>query len=214
MPLVRTLKRFVGSLRRDRTAFAKRKSLRPEPEALKDCSLPALVTLNAAGELTYTATADRSDDLILRHSTTFNRYFLENSGDTILLFGVSAPSGSGSDDVAFSSLDVTSIVLNLGTQADQVRVYSFVDPLTVNGQSGDDTVILGDPSGLPAGQYTLDHIDETATVNGGTGNDSLEIKDNFEPMLLFGSRPYTVTESSVSWSNALLSHPIIHEGID
>src|SRR5262249_34892400 len=139
MSLVRTLKRLVRSLRRGGNPVPRRKAMRPELEALEDRSLPAIVSLDTVtGVLTYTATAGRSDDLILRHSTTLHRYFIENSGDTILLFGVTAPFGSGTDDVAFSSSDVTSIVLNMGSEADRVRVYSVVDPLTVNGGSDDD----------------------------------------------------------------------------
>src|SRR5262245_24875114 len=86
MSLVRALRRLVGPWRRGGNTFPKRKSLRPELEALEDRSLPALLTLNAAGELLYTATANRADDLVLWHTST-NQYHIANDGDTILLFG-------------------------------------------------------------------------------------------------------------------------------
>jgi hypothetical protein len=117
----------------------------------------ATATLNiAAGVLTYTAGAGVNNSLTI--SVVSAKYIFTESAETItLLAGATGAgwTGSGTGTVTGNDTSVSSIIVNVGTGTNVVNVLSSNDPITVNGGSGDDTVIA---NGIPGALDNLRHI--------------------------------------------------------
>src|SRR5262249_12730443 len=98
--------------------------------------------------------------------------------------------GSGGNTFTVHSPSATT-VLNTGTGPDITNVETTTNPLTINGQGGNDNVILGNPAGGPT--RSVQGIAATVTITnvGGAGNQTaLTVDDSAD------TTPRTATISS------------------
>ena len=92
---------------------------------------------------------------------------------------------------------VAKVVANAGDGTDTINVLATPASVKtfVNGGAGTDTINIGEPGELFDAMFSLDRIKGEVTVNGGTGNNKLNLKDNSITGL---ARFYTITDGYVS----------------
>ena len=115
----------------------------------------------SAGTLTYTASAGVVNALTVS-TPSITQYIFSDAAETINFSPVVPPtgfvvSGSGTNSVTVSfpaDADVTAATISLGDQDDVVNIASTTDPLSINGEAGNDIFNL--QLGSLAGACTID----------------------------------------------------------
>jgi murein DD-endopeptidase MepM/ murein hydrolase activator NlpD len=103
---------------------------------------------------------------------------------------------------------VTKVVVNAGDGNDKINVLATPAGVktTLNGGANTDTFNIGEPGELFDAMFSLDRIKGEVTVNGGTGQNTMNLKDNSITGL---ARAYTVTDSYVSRSNVKYNYALV-----
>jgi hypothetical protein len=196
MRLPKTLNRFLNCLAGHRPAAQSKKAPgRLALEALEDRTAPAVISF-VGGVLTYTAGNNVANVLTTSYDDASERYKFTDAAETINLGGgVLAGAGSGGNSVSFSAANIAAIVLNLGNQADNVRLLSTADATTIHAGTGDDQIDVG--GYLVNNSYFgngLDSIRAPVNVFGGDGYDQLWVNDWADP----DKNHYTATDRAVT----------------
>jgi len=211
----RFLKNLVGRgvLGRERRHESNR--FRPMVQGLEERRVPATLTIDGTGLLTYTAGAGVANQLRISENTLGGRQFYVFSD-------VEPINPAALRDVptlvAVSADSVTAMVINLEDGNDSLVVNSTGDPIQANAGTGNDTIEVGGLSGLGS-------IRALVTVDGqehdAGGADLLRINDQLTDAT--NGILYTITDNSVEWAvggpvsgpTASPSGPVVgYEGVE
>jgi Ca2+-binding RTX toxin-like protein len=134
----------------------------PRIESLEPRAVPAALTIDALGNLTYTAGS------AIVNSTTVSvnggSFVVNDNGETITVSGAGAAgwSGSGSKLVGGPAGSVTSVTINLGDKNDAVALFGVTTPATVDGGAGFDRLTV-----TADGDFVLANVGLTVTGTSG-----------------------------------------------
>lgn len=164
---------------------------RPTVEGLEERRVPATLTIDGTGLLTYTAGAGVANQLRISENTLGGRQFYVFSD-------VEQINPSALRDVptlvAVSADSVRSMVINLEDGNDSLVVNATGVPIQANAGTGNDTIEVGGVRGL-GGIRALVTVDGQGHDSGGA--DVLRINDQLTDAT--NGILYTITDHSVEW---------------
>lgn len=151
-------------------------------ETLEQRTMPATLVIDVGGNLVYTATAGKLNNVALVESG--GNYVLSDSAETITVSGPgsTAWSGSGSKSVTGPTSSIASLVIRLGDQNDTASILNL-DVATIEGGAGTDRIDVAADADATLTNTSLAIVGrpaialvglESARIVGGAGDNLLD----------------------------------------